>query len=158
MQRAPMLLELSGVKAVCAGAGFSCAVTWDGRVYCWGENDSGQCGIPPSSAPNVFQPLCVELPHGLCVLHVSCGAEHVGCISHCGALLCWGSNTDGQLGSPLTPNDDEGLVIAPTVTRAPGTAVPTMCHTLNADGAYVQVACGAAHTVALASHGVVFAW
>jgi len=158
VQRAPMLVELSGVKAVCAGAGFSCAVTWGGRVYCWGNNDNGQCGIPPSMASNVAQPLCVELPHELFVLQVSCGAEHVGCISHCGTLLCWGSNADDQLGSPLTLNDDECLVIAPSVTRVPATAVPTMRHTLNAGGAYVQVACGAAHTVALASHGAVFAW
>lgn len=156
--RTTAVLELSGVKSVSAGAaGLSSAVTWDGRVVCWGDNSSGQCSVPASAASFLCSPVSVELAPEFFVLQVSCGTEHVGCVCHCGALFCWGSNDDGQLGGSLMPDDEDCLFITQTVKPVLAASVPMMHHTLNA-GAYIQVACGAQHTVALVSHGAVFAW
>ena len=40
-------LDGLGVRQVAAGNEFACAVTWDGRLFCWGRNDFGQCGAGP---------------------------------------------------------------------------------------------------------------
>ncbi|MES1908989.1 MAG: hypothetical protein MHM6MM_001811 [Cercozoa sp. M6MM] len=39
------------IESVAAGAQHSVAVARDGRVFCWGANDCGQCGCPPSTPP-----------------------------------------------------------------------------------------------------------
>jgi alpha-tubulin suppressor-like RCC1 family protein len=41
----PVQLPLSSVRLVGAGAHHSCAVTYDGTVWCWGSNHSGQLGL-----------------------------------------------------------------------------------------------------------------
>ena len=50
------LEELEGVAELVAGGQHKCALTEDGRVYCWGLNDRGQVG--PESAPSMT---CSEL-------------------------------------------------------------------------------------------------
>lgn len=81
------------------GAGFTPAIVSQADVFeawCWGRNDKGQCGQPPSTAvvstpskiPNVPQ---LERVYG--------GTDHV-CSRTVGTKLpwCWGANDNGQLG------------------------------------------------------------
>ena len=39
------IANLSGVTRLALGTSHSCALTVDGSVYCWGDNDAGQLGI-----------------------------------------------------------------------------------------------------------------
>lgn len=38
--------ELRGVRSVSAGGGAACAVSKSGGTYCWGDNSTGQLGVP----------------------------------------------------------------------------------------------------------------
>ena len=101
--RTPALVEHDGlrgigVRSVTAGAGFSCVVTWTGELVVWGRNSKGQCGFPASVA-FIDRPEKLPLPAtSPCALQASCGAEHAGVVTTCGAILCWGSNGMQQLG------------------------------------------------------------
>ncbi len=40
---------------------FTCGLTTDGDVYCWGNNNEGQLGVPPESQPESATPIRVPL-------------------------------------------------------------------------------------------------
>jgi len=79
------------------GGAHACALLASGQVTCWGENDSGQLGTGDTvprmtpSAPLAFDDDFV--PHGLIL-----GNHHSCATSADGAVRCWGSNGEGQLG------------------------------------------------------------
>ena len=59
----PQLIpELTDVMQVTAGDGFTCALTGDGRLWCWGANDGGQLGlgVPDASRPRPTQPVSYD--------------------------------------------------------------------------------------------------
>ena len=131
-------------------------MTYSGGVLSWGTNSHGQCGIPPSSASFVPHPIALLLPSrssrssasservgsplDASAWQVSCGLHHAACITRCGAVVCWGSNTMHQLGQPCTTHH--------------GPMNPVLSHA----GPFCLVECGGAHTVALAHDSSVFAW
>ena len=58
--RTPALQEPDGLQSlgprqVAAGAGFSCLVSWNGGVVCWGDNRKGQCGVQRTDGPRAEQ-------------------------------------------------------------------------------------------------------
>ena len=78
---------------VSVGDGRSCAVSQDGRVYCWGNNVFGMLGVGDGNPRPTPAQLDLE---GWSEVSVS--ANHA-CGIRAGELLCWGSNTYGQLGT-----------------------------------------------------------
>ena len=74
-------------------------------------------------------------------LAVACGGVHTACITVDG-LYVWGLNEEGQLGFP--PDKGSHVLIPRLISRATAT--------------FVQVVCGAHHTAALTSTGIVYAW
>jgi alpha-tubulin suppressor-like RCC1 family protein len=129
-------LRSLGIRHIAVGVRFACAVTWTGSVVCWGSNTKGQCGHDPSLASYVPKPHPLQMPStSPYALQVSCGSEHAACITTCGAVLTWGSNT-------------AGFTFTPSNAFLGDCAVPRCC----------QVACGAAHTVALSCNGQAFTW
>jgi len=140
-------------------------VTWAGVVLCWGNNTSGQCGLPPSEAAFVCTPRTLQLPHAApFAREVTCGFEHAVAISTSGSLVCWGSNSAGQLGEPLsfqlsTEEQEGGMGGVGGGAFAVAASYTPMCIVCERSGQqFSQVACGRAHTVALTSDGKVFAW
>ena len=83
------VVGLSSVTQISVGPGFgTCARTADGSVYCWGRNEFGQLGRPPSEE-QLPTPTRVEgIPP---VDHVELGSS-LGCAigSSDRALYCWG--------------------------------------------------------------------
>ncbi len=80
------------IASLGGGTLHTCAVTQEGRVYCWGYGDQGQLGDGSKSSR--------ELP----VLAGALGAERVvgglehSCALAAGRVYCWGANGNGQLG------------------------------------------------------------
>jgi len=91
------------IVAVSAGQGFSAALTEFGRVYTWGCNIEGQLGRPggDETNPGIVHGLLEEVT----VVEMSCGGEHMAGVSETGAVYCWGSNIQGQLGIGPGPAD-----------------------------------------------------
>ena len=83
----------SGVQKIAAGQSHACALTFNGRVYCWGANTSGQLGNRTLTASNTP----VEVSDLSQIQEISAGASHT-CAATMRRALCWGSNMSGQLG------------------------------------------------------------
>ena len=93
---------LSGklVAAVSVGYQHTCALTSEGLVACWGHNNNGQLGINttkdsliPASVYTATGPLA-----GQQVASIASGYNHTCATTSAGAAVCWGLNSNGQLG------------------------------------------------------------
>ena len=128
-----------------AGRLHTCAVTNDGLVRCWGDNDQGQLGLgdkmPRGFTPG--QPL-LPVPGVQDATQVCAGGSHSCAVNSSGALFCWGSNDDGQLGLGHTESvGDDGQ----DVIRA--SPVGGVVH---------EVTCGVSSTCARVDSGKVKCW
>ena len=105
----------SGVLAISAGHDHTCAVTSSGAVKCWGDNSYGQLGDGTTSQRAT--PTAV-IGLGSAAVAVAAGGywedAHTCVLTSQGAVMCWGSNANGQLGdgsttSSLCPVNVSGL-------------------------------------------------
>ncbi|MFN2298455.1 MAG: RCC1 domain-containing protein, partial [Anaerolineales bacterium] len=89
----------SGVSAIDAGEGNTCAVTTTGALKCWGDNTYSQLqdGIGGDSNVPVDR---LEYPSG--VYRMSVGTYAVCIITNGRQLACWGQNTNGEVGNDTT--------------------------------------------------------
>ena len=103
-------VPVSGLAAnaadVAAGGRHACAVQ-GGAVVCWGDNASGQLG--DGTFATRLAPVAV-VNAGSGMLRVAAGERHSCAVRDDGALLCWGSNSTGQLGDGTT---DTRTIAAP---------------------------------------------
>ena len=108
----------SGVTQIVAGGRFTCALLDSGTVQCWGDNGSDVMGANTHSTVEPLPLTMTGLPND--VVSLVAGQAHVCALDADGAVLCWGSNTFGQIGigtgsfhsqTPVTPgNLDSGVV------------------------------------------------
>lgn len=100
----------SGVQAVAVGGSHTCALMVGGAVLCWGRNTFGQLGDASFTDRLVPTPVS-GLGSGVQAI---AGGNSFNCaLSSSNAVLCWGSNLLGQLGSGggdrSTPGGVSGL-------------------------------------------------
>lgn len=120
----------------------SCAVLDDGKVACWGRDDSGQLGdgaepTDPDPTPAFTTPLPAR------AVSITAGAYHSCALLAGGNVYCWGDDTYGQLGDG-TPGP--ALVENPQAVALPGGQGAT------------AVAAGYYHTCAILTDGTVACW
>jgi alpha-tubulin suppressor-like RCC1 family protein len=85
------------------GTSFTCALTLDGVLYCWGTNDHGQLG----AGDKENRPAPTIVRHSRPWLEISAGATHTCGIDAAHELWCWGDNSSFQLGLPDFEAPDE---------------------------------------------------
>jgi len=96
------------VTSISLGVKFTCATLPSGSAKCWGYGLYGQLGN--SDWFTSLTPVNVDLPPGMETLEVSAGEYHTCALIEDGTAMCWGENSNGQLGlgisgGILMPND-----------------------------------------------------
>jgi alpha-tubulin suppressor-like RCC1 family protein len=119
---------VSDAVAVSVGFNHVCAVTRDGRVWCWGRNDQGQLGHDPATDAMCGGLRCAPTPTAVSnlsgVAEVVVAGDHTCARTTAGAVRCWGNNLEGTLGNgtfggwTATPVNAVGLSTG--VTRLAG--------------------------------------
>jgi hypothetical protein len=167
-------LPLDGVASIDAGGAFTCAVTTEGALYCWGSNSVSRATLVIDSG----------------VSQVATGNTHSCALMTDQTVKCWGQNNYGALGNGST--DQVGVQWRPTLVGAlsGATAIAVgglhscaiisnktaKCWGANYDGSIgdvfvtatatavnevtdaVSISAGANHTCALNGTGVVKCW
>ncbi len=138
----------SGVTAITAGGGQTCALRPGGAAVCWGSNRYGEIGdgtTTDRSAPTAV----AGLSGG--VQQISAGADHTCALVATSAIVvdCWGDGRNGDLGN--------GIENAHVVTT-PATVFGLMGAAAGGVGGPVQVAAGGGHTCAVIGNGEVECW
>jgi len=85
----------SGVTALSAGVGHSCAVISANTVKCWGAGPLGDGSRATHETP-------AEVPGLTGIAAVAAGEYHTCVATRAGAVSCWGANSGGQLGDGTT--------------------------------------------------------
>jgi alpha-tubulin suppressor-like RCC1 family protein len=93
--------ECTLIDKVAAGWNHSCATTISGRLYCWGDNVSGELG----DGTNTDSSVPVQVGTDADWVSVSAG-YYASCGIRAGSLYCWGYNGQGQLGDGSTTNSN----------------------------------------------------
>lgn len=148
---APVAVTLSGVLngkkviAVAAGAQHSLALCNDGTLAAWGDGSFGQIGdngVLDRTSPVLVS--TVGALNGKRVIAISAGAKHNAALCSDGTVVCWGDNTNGELGNG---NNTQSLV--PVAVSTSGVLAG---HTVKA------IACGQNHTLAMRADGTLASW
>ena len=123
---------ITNATAVVAGAGFSCALLTDRTAVCWGDDSDGEIGDgAPGTTPRGPTPVM-----GLAgARSLAAHWQHACAVLTDGSVVCWGSNTSGQLGDGTTTN------------RGQPVAVPGLTNV-------VAVATGLSHSCAMIAGGI----
>jgi alpha-tubulin suppressor-like RCC1 family protein len=132
----PVQTELRFAK-VSVGQGHVCAVSEQGRLYCWGRNNVGQVGDP--TAPEQTR-APVAVGGDTQYLSASAGQRHSCAVDVAGKLSCWGQNVEGLLGL----ESDQPIVRAPAA--------------VGDDSDWDQVALNWLHGCAHKKNGSLFCW
>ena len=101
---------LTGITQITAGGGYTCSLTTTGAVKCWGSGfPQGQLGNGTASAYTTPVDVCVTATTpGTCdttltgITQIAAGGAHTCALTTTGAVKCWGSGGEGELGNGAT--------------------------------------------------------
>lgn len=128
----------SGVSRISAGLNHTCALV-SGGVKCWGKNNTGQLG--DNSTTDRLVPVDAQgLTSG--VSSVEAGYQHTCAVTTGGAAMCWGDNTQGQIGNTT-------FMLNP---------IPIPVNVSGLGSGVNAVSGGGEHSCALLSSGLVKCW
>ena len=133
------------LSSVSASLNHAVALTAEGAVYAWGNNQCGQLGL--GDVKNRYKPTQIDELKGVPITQVAVGVEHTLALSKDGRLYAFGCDGRGSLGlgSTRVGNVTESKVVSkPTVVSTPEP--------------FVKIAAGALHSVGLSGSGSVYTW
>ncbi|XP_072172142.1 secretion-regulating guanine nucleotide exchange factor-like [Diadema setosum] len=126
------------VKNIIGGGGHIVFQTEDGEIHVCGSNNKGQLGLGHKSDINKL----VRVPELGPLKQIACGWNHTLAITERDELLCWGSNTHGQL------THRESVVTKPRKVEVK-----------EFEGLrFLAVAGGLRHTLAVSTDGRLWTW
>lgn len=102
------------VSSVSTASTHTCAVTKDGKVWCWGNNGFGQLG-DGTSGSTMNRTLPFEVGTVGVSVSVSAGGGHTCAVTKGGSVWCWGANANGQVGDATTVKRPSPVNISDTV-------------------------------------------
>lgn len=120
-----------------AGWNFTCAITGEGVVMCWGNNSDGQLGDGSRTArtkPVEVKNLSVR------AVAVTAGAGHACILTEEQGVKCWGRNKKGELGDGTSQRSGEPMDVS------------------GLTGGVVAIAAGDDHTCAVTALGALQCW
>ncbi|MBF9236073.1 cell wall anchor protein [Hymenobacter sp. BT683] len=132
-------------KQIAAGTSHSLALTTDGQLYAWGNNDEGQLGN--GSSLDSPTPVAVSLPTSAANTtwaQIAAGNDHTLALTTDGRLFAWGNNQYGQLGDGS--NHDALYPVAVGMTKKLSRL------------RWSYVAAGRFHTLAITDDGRIYTW
>ena len=130
---------VTDIEQLTTGAAHACVLTDTGSVWCWGNNLSGQLGVPvammqSSATPQKVSGLTMSPTESISDLDA--GANHTCVViedanTTSAEIACWGQNTFDQLGA-TTPNNTSPTPIrisSPGLSGGPLTVSAGVEHT-----------------------------
>jgi len=110
---------ISGVTALGAGYGHTCAILEAGDVKCWGHNLRGELG--DGTTDDRTTPVAVSgITSG--TRAIVGGNDHICALMTNGEVKCWGWNDQGQLGDGTTDDHPTPMNVGGLITKAIGIA------------------------------------
>ncbi|TDZ54983.1 Protein pim1 [Colletotrichum trifolii] len=97
-----------------AGSHHSFAIDTAGKVWAFGLNNFGQCGMPTrvdTGFTTVISPAVVQSLRGWSIKHIGCGLHHSIACTEDGDVLVWGRCDDGQMGMPLDDISNDDIIL-----------------------------------------------
>ena len=137
------------VKAVAVGAQHSLAVSENGTLWGWGDNEYGQTGV--EGEQNAMKIAIVQEPREIRKLSqhrvekIACGSEYSLALTRSGDVFAWGRCQESQLGTGIGGSSAQ-FEPSPTVIQA------------LQDLHVVDIAAGEDHSAAILSSGELYMW
>lgn len=141
------LLEGETIIQIDGGQLHTLALTSDGRVFAWGDNESGQLGN--GTTLNSLIPLNITANFSGInsdpIISLATGFNHSLALTESGKLFVWGSNHYGQLGDGTKVD-----ILTPTLLNDYFSSME--------NDYLIQIDGGFSHSIALTHLGKVFTW
>jgi alpha-tubulin suppressor-like RCC1 family protein len=143
---------LSGVKALSAANGYTCAVLQDGSAKCWGEAPQRASLAPVAVLADAAHPLTG-------IVGISAGDRHACALLTGGSVVCWGADESGQLGDQGSAAKS-AMPVKVTIAGGPptfplgGVDAVTVGHNIDLNENGISVG----HSCALDATGGVLCW
>ncbi len=132
----PLPLDAPAVAALALGGLFSCALTLEGGVSCWGDDTESQLGRILDAGSFDPTPTSVVLPGT--ATSITTGISHACALLADHTVVCWGAADHGEIGRLV----DGGVATPQTVSGVSAT----------------QVSAGEVSTCAITTTGGVSCW
>jgi len=129
-------IATSRVKHITCGFNHSLALTEDGKVFSWGNNQCGQLGRNSSDFIKD-----IEFPNNAKISQLSSGYSHCIALSDDGKVFTWGNNQCGQLGQ-----SDNVIRYSPTELK------------FNFFGKVIDVMASSNNCFVITDFGIVYGW
>ena len=140
--RIPVAVQMpAGVsfQSITANNVHTCALTTEGKAYCWGQGSSGQLGNNSTTASRI--PVAVQMPAGVSFQSIAAGYYHTCALTTTGQAYCWGQGSSGRLGNNSTTDSR-----IPVAVQMP------------AGVSFQSIAASSLHTCALTTEGKAYCW